>query len=294
MSWEDTIKDEDASSGSGWESTIRDEVSPSDANESQVTAATTHLAQGSLPFGLAGTLAGAGKAAVDAISGVRGPLAGGSFSDIADDYHQVKADFEGDAQASAKSNPMTALGMELVGGGVGAQAFTGIPGRAAEFVQDVPWKKVGGKLLDFAPDAVANYARKASNAVKSIGEIISEARAARLAREASKGVGAIEEAAPVIEEVAPRVAEIRNPFYKDVFTGGVRTAPKVAEAAPVAEKVVESAPIREQVIEAITKRRAGIDPFTKKPWEPSEDVLETLLREPRERTFDPFLRRYVN
>jgi hypothetical protein len=83
-------------------------------SQSPVTAATTGLIQGAVPF--ASALAGVGKAGLDAITGERGPLAGGSLSDIADDYRHARDEFAQDAKTSAAANPKTALAANIVGG----------------------------------------------------------------------------------------------------------------------------------------------------------------------------------
>jgi hypothetical protein len=122
------------------------------AATSPVTAATTSLAEGALPFGLAGTLAGAGKAGMDAITGVRGPLAGGSLQDIASDYQQAKNSFQNDAERSAKENPKIALATQIAP--VAGAAGYGLAKGAAS---------VGGKLL--ASEAVKNYLKGKSGEI---------------------------------------------------------------------------------------------------------------------------------
>lgn len=91
------------------------EVAPSELpTDNPITAATTGIIQGAVPF--AGALAGAGKAGLNAISGVTGPLRGGSFNDIVEDYRRSRDEFTGDAAKAAEANPGAALAGNLVGG----------------------------------------------------------------------------------------------------------------------------------------------------------------------------------
>jgi hypothetical protein len=85
-----------------------------DPKTSAVTAATTGLIQGSVPF--ASSLAGAGKATMNAITGVSGPLAGGSMEDILDDYRSGRDQFQSDARVAAETNPKTAFAGNVAGG----------------------------------------------------------------------------------------------------------------------------------------------------------------------------------
>jgi hypothetical protein len=88
---------------------------PVDPTTSPVTAATTGIIQGAIPF--AGAIAGAGKAAMDAVTGVAGPLApGGSLDDLAQDYRQARDSFSSDANQASKANPGIALASNVAGG----------------------------------------------------------------------------------------------------------------------------------------------------------------------------------
>lgn len=118
----EVIGDQSASLGSAPKALKLSEFHPDeienidiDPSTSPITAATTGLIEGAVPF--AGAIAGAGKAAMDAITGVRGPLApGGKFSDIGDDYRQARDSFTGDARKAADANPGTALAANIAGG----------------------------------------------------------------------------------------------------------------------------------------------------------------------------------
>lgn len=87
---------------------------PVPANQSPITAATTGIMQGAVPF--ASAIAGAGKTAMDAITGVRGPLAGGSLDDLVKDYRQARDSFQADAKTSAEANPATSFAGNIAGG----------------------------------------------------------------------------------------------------------------------------------------------------------------------------------
>lgn len=96
---------------------------PEDPAKSPVTAATTGAIQGAIPF--ASAFAGAGKAATNAITGVTGPLGGGSFGDILDDYRRERDAFSKDARTAAQANPKVAFAGSL-GGGFANPLFKGV------------------------------------------------------------------------------------------------------------------------------------------------------------------------
>lgn len=126
--------------------------------KSPVTAATTGLIQGAVPF--AGAIAGAGKTAMDAITGVRGPLApGGKLEDLAEDYRQARDSFTGDAKIAAEANPGIALASN-VAGGLANPLFKGadtlpkaIAGSAAQAAGMSDADLTKGELRDTAIDA---------------------------------------------------------------------------------------------------------------------------------------------
>jgi hypothetical protein len=92
-----------------------DEVEQADdPSSSPITAVTTGLIQGAVPF--AGSLAGIGKAGMDAVTGIRGPLGGGTLQDIVDDYRQTRDSFSADAKRAADANPKVSLASNLAGG----------------------------------------------------------------------------------------------------------------------------------------------------------------------------------
>jgi hypothetical protein len=85
-----------------------------DPSTSPVTAATTGIIQGAVPF--AGALAGLGKVGMDAITGVRGPLAGGSLDDLLKDYRSARDSFTGDAKSAAEAHPDVSIAGNIAGG----------------------------------------------------------------------------------------------------------------------------------------------------------------------------------
>jgi hypothetical protein len=101
-----------ASGGFNWDD--HPIVPQADPRTSQVTAATTGMIQGAIPF--AAPIAGAGKAIMNAVTGVSGPLAGGSMSDVLDDYRSGRDQFQGDARVAADANPKTAFAGNIAGG----------------------------------------------------------------------------------------------------------------------------------------------------------------------------------
>lgn len=117
MGWKDTITDnpkpDNSISSGSWRDTIQSDPAD-DPNKSAVTALTTGMIQGAVPF--ASAIAGAGKAGMDAITGVRGPLAGGSFGDILDDYRESRDSVSNDAKAAQKEHPKTSFAGNIIGG----------------------------------------------------------------------------------------------------------------------------------------------------------------------------------
>ncbi len=112
-----------------------DHAPGTDPKTSGVTAATTGLIQGAVPF--ASAIAGAGKAGMDAITGVRGPLAGGSLGDLVDDYREGRDSFANDAKSSGEAHPAISVASNIAGGVAnplfqfGAPAKPALAGRAA-------------------------------------------------------------------------------------------------------------------------------------------------------------------
>jgi hypothetical protein len=107
---------------------------PSNPTDSPITAITTGLAKGAVPF--ASSIAGAGRAAMDAITGVRGPLAGEGLEDIVEDYRQARDSFQSDAKKAAEANPKTAFAANVAGGAAnplfrGADSLPKVMGAAA-------------------------------------------------------------------------------------------------------------------------------------------------------------------
>ncbi len=107
---------------------------PSTPTDSPITAMTTGLIKGAVPF--ASSIAGAGHAAMDAITGVRGPLAGGDLEDVVDDYRHARDSFQSDAKKAAEANPKTAFAANVAGGSAnplfrGADSLSKVMGAGA-------------------------------------------------------------------------------------------------------------------------------------------------------------------
>lgn len=80
-----------------------------DPKTSPVMAVTTGMIRGAVPF--AAPIAGAGKAAMNAITGVSG-----SLDDVLDDYRSGRDQFQNDATQAADANPKTAFAANIAGG----------------------------------------------------------------------------------------------------------------------------------------------------------------------------------
>lgn len=149
MGWKDTIADAKPSS---WRDTINDQDDP---NKSPVTATTTGLLNGA-SFGLADELGAGAKAAMNAITGVTGPLAGDDLSSIADDYRRNRDATRADFRAAAQANPKTAFAANIAG--TIANPLTRLaPEAEAESVVASPFKNFpaapGAPLFAEAPAA---------------------------------------------------------------------------------------------------------------------------------------------
>src|SRR5690349_1825063 len=119
MGWKDTIQDAPKVEmpKTNWRDTIQDE--PEDTTAKAVS---TGLIAGANPF--SATLGGIGKAAADAITGVRGPLGGGSLSDVLDDYREARDSVKQDTEGAAKEHPYIA-GASNIAGGLANPLFQG-------------------------------------------------------------------------------------------------------------------------------------------------------------------------
>ncbi len=111
MGWKDTITEE---TPSHWKDTIQEEVPWDDPRKSKVTSAALGLVEGAVPF--ASSIAGAGKAGLDAITGVRGPLAGGDLGDVLDDYREARDSVQNDSRIARDANYKTSLAAGITGG----------------------------------------------------------------------------------------------------------------------------------------------------------------------------------
>lgn len=83
---------------------------------SPVTAATTGVANGA-SMGFAPALGAIGKTAMDAITGVSGPLAGGSLDDLIDEYRSQRDALKSSFAKAAAAHPSIATAGNIIGGG---------------------------------------------------------------------------------------------------------------------------------------------------------------------------------
>jgi hypothetical protein len=115
MGWKDRATPVEASKSSWKDRAERVEVAPPDTPaNSPITAATTGIIEGAVPF--AASLAGLGKAGMDAVTGVRGPLGGGSFEDLVQDYRSGRDQFSDDAKQAADAHPAISVAGNVAGG----------------------------------------------------------------------------------------------------------------------------------------------------------------------------------
>ncbi len=89
-------------------------VEDEDPTLDPATAAASGLIQGGT-LGFGDEIGAAGKAAMNAITGVTGPLGGGSLSDIGEDYARNRDQLRSEFQKSAQANPKTALAANIAG-----------------------------------------------------------------------------------------------------------------------------------------------------------------------------------
>lgn len=195
-------------------------VEPSvDPKTSPVTSATTGIIEGAVPF--AAPIAGIGKAAMNAITGVSGPLGGGSMDDILEDYRSGRNEFQQNAKRAREANPKTAFAGNIAGGfsnplfqsadtlpkiagasavqGLGASEGDLTKGELKKTGQDVGYSTLGGmagfgagKVLPKLWEGVKYFGKKALTTLGPSEEAIT-ARLAGGAQDNAKNYGALAE-----------------------------------------------------------------------------------------------------
>lgn len=169
------------------------EVSPSAAT-SPVTAATTGLANGA-SLGWAPAIGAATKTGMDAIVGTNGPLAGGSLSDLVDEYHRQRDELESRFAKAAAAHPKIAAAANLAGGATSL----GLAGPAA-----------------MTPGGLA-----ASGAIQGAGgvDVNSAADLPKAALAAGQGAGMNMAAGKVAETAAPLIGKALAPVGNAISSG---------------------------------------------------------------------------
>lgn len=206
-------------------------IEPSiDPKTSPVTAATTGIIQGAVPF--ASALAGAGKAGLDAITGVRGPLAGGSLGDIADDYRSARDTFSSEARGAQEANPKTAFAGSLVGGvanplfkgantipkAMGAGAVQGLgmsdadltQGKVVPALKDAAMGAGGGALGYGAGKLVGKGIDVAGKAAKKLLTVLGPSGEAIDARLAGKAQDSAKSYPDLAEDLSKSLGSLKN------------------------------------------------------------------------------------
>lgn len=94
----------------------------SDPDLSPVTAATSGIASGAT-LGWAPALGAGAKTAMDAVTGVNGPLGGGSIDDLIDEYKNQRDMLRNSFAKAAAAHPHVAMAGKLLGGGAALGAI---------------------------------------------------------------------------------------------------------------------------------------------------------------------------
>lgn len=179
---------------------------------SPVTAATTGAIQGAT-LGWAPALGAAGGTAMDAVTGIRGPLGGGSIDDLIDDYKQKREELRKSFAKAAAVHP-TIAGVAGIGAGAVPLAIAG-PAAASTKGLAATGALMGAGGVD----------------VNSAGDLADEA--------ASAGLGAATTVAggKAIEKVAPYVGKALAPVGEAISSGFNAAGDYLGEkAASLAEK----------------------------------------------------------
>lgn len=192
--WDDT---EPAEAPPAWEDTVPVDTGPTAA---PVTAATTGILNGGT-LNFAPALGAFGKTAMDAISGVNGPLAGGDIDDLVDEYRNHRDKLKDDFAKAAAAHPKIALASNMIGGAatlspLGKAAMTA-PGLAAtgatagvgatdiNSLEDIPTAAknaaigagtslAAGKVVQAAAPYVGKALAPVGNALKSAAGAVSD------------------------------------------------------------------------------------------------------------------------
>lgn len=314
MGWRDTIQDDEAASptpqastappGGSWRDTIRTEET--DPTQSPVTALTTGIARGAVPF--ASALAGAGRAGMNAVTGVTGPLAGGDLGDVVDDYRNARDSFQSDATKAADAHPKTAL-VGMMAGGVANPLFKdaktlpdvmvaggaqGLGDSSADLTkgefdkagQDAALGTLGGAggyAVGKAIPAIAEGTRWAGRkALTNLGPT-AEAISARLkggAQDSAKSYGSLaEELATTLKDLGKRTKEMSDEAGQHLSAD--RTIPRVTVTTPFDEAIgklkIQGKTVGDTDKAAEATLKGFADDFGKLKKNLSEKDIKTIL-----------------
>lgn len=257
--------------------------------KSEVTAATTGLAQGALPFGLAGSLAGVGKASMDAITGVRGPLAGGTLSDLGDDYTQTKNQFENDAKTAETNHPLVSLTANAAPGLVGVGAAAKAVGAKLPPMSDLVKTAIMAKM---SPYTLAK--KLGGSAVNSLADAVASKIAAREAAPIAESIA--NEAAPLaVKEFTPTIQnQITDPIIKAATQELPSSAPamkRVSGMFPVANRAYQQAAKTRYFAELAGESVAPeIESAAQSVGEPVSDAIKNAIVKRNKQITNPYFR----
>lgn len=201
-----------------------------DPSKSGITAAMTGVIQGAVPF--ASALAGAGRAGMNAITGVTGPLGGGDLSEIVDDYRNARDSFAKDAKASQSEHPYIGVASNIAGGlsnplfkgadtlgkVAGASAIQGLgnseadltKGEVEDAVVDTALGTAGGMFGYGVGKAIPSVAGAGKNLVKKALTTLGPSEEAINARLAGKALPSAKSYPELAEDMGKSLKTIKN------------------------------------------------------------------------------------
>lgn len=235
----------------------KEQESYEDPAQSPVTSFTTSAIQSAVPF--ASSIAGAGQAGMNAITGVTGPLAGGSLSDIKQDYQRARDQFTGESKAAQEASPASSMGGALIGAGAnplflgattlpkaaaaGAAQGLGLsesdltkgelPGAFGDALGGAAGGSLGyglGKAIPAAGRGVASLGKKALTNLGPTGEAIS----ARLA-------GKAKDTARSYPQLAEDMTESLMDLQKQIHTESEKAVSTLGSHAEIPRPVISNA-----------------------------------------------------
>jgi hypothetical protein len=186
-------------SSKGVSVTKSDSPDQEDPTQSKITAAAAGIMN---PVGLADEMSAAGSTAMNAISGFSGPLAGGTFQDLVDEYRAKRDATRSELNKIEAANPKTYLAGRVVGG-IATGGANGVPkSLAGAAAQGAGYGAIGGagesnadltrgEYGDLVKDSVKGAA--AGSATGSIGYGVGKGLSSVLDGSLSKGLKKVAE-----------------------------------------------------------------------------------------------------